>query len=137
MFKFSFLKFNPGLGLISTYQTSHKNVNCLFMVYTSIFIVFCEDLISNFLRNACLCFTGGHINPTVTFSLCLLGREPWRKFPVFFLAQTLGAFLGSGIIFGMYIGEFQDFISVVNNPHFSQSTSWVSLLQPKMKLLSL
>uniref|UniRef100_A0A671QVK0 Aquaporin-3 n=1 Tax=Sinocyclocheilus anshuiensis TaxID=1608454 RepID=A0A671QVK0_9TELE len=49
--------------------------------------------------------SGGHINPTVTFSLCLLGREPWRKFPVYFLAQTLGAFLGSGIIFGMYIGD--------------------------------
>uniref|UniRef100_A0A8C8CHI2 Aquaporin-3 n=1 Tax=Oncorhynchus tshawytscha TaxID=74940 RepID=A0A8C8CHI2_ONCTS len=43
--------------------------------------------------------------PTVTFALCLLGREPWRKFPVFFLFQTLGAFLGSGIIFGMYFGE--------------------------------
>lgn len=79
-------------------------------LYTSVVIVFCEDLISNvpfnLLRNAHLCFAGGHINPTVTFSLCLLGREPWRKFPVYFLAQTLGAFLGSGIIFGMYIGEF-------------------------------
>ncbi|KTG46031.1 hypothetical protein cypCar_00002426 [Cyprinus carpio] len=53
--------------------------------------------------------SGGHINPTVTFSLCLLGREPWRKFPVFFLAQTLGAFLGSGIIFGMYIDAIWDY----------------------------
>uniref|UniRef100_A0A8K9UVR4 Aquaporin 3b n=1 Tax=Oncorhynchus mykiss TaxID=8022 RepID=A0A8K9UVR4_ONCMY len=49
--------------------------------------------------------SGGHLNPTVTFPLCILGREPWRKFPVFFLFQTLGAFLGSGIIFGMYSGE--------------------------------
>uniref|UniRef100_A0A8C7WCW5 Aquaporin 3b n=1 Tax=Oncorhynchus mykiss TaxID=8022 RepID=A0A8C7WCW5_ONCMY len=48
--------------------------------------------------------SGGHLNPTVTFPLCILGREPWRKFPVFFLFQTLGAFLGSGIIFGMYSG---------------------------------
>ncbi|XP_048023265.1 aquaporin-3b [Megalobrama amblycephala] len=53
--------------------------------------------------------SGGHINPTVTFSLCLLGREPWRKFPVYFLSQTLGAFLGSGIIFGMYIDAIWDF----------------------------
>ncbi|XP_059906330.1 aquaporin-3-like [Gadus macrocephalus] len=45
---------------------------------------------------------GGHLNPTVTFALCLLGREPWRKFPVYFLFQTLGAFLGAGIIFGIY-----------------------------------
>ncbi|XP_050949390.1 aquaporin-3b [Labeo rohita] len=53
--------------------------------------------------------SGGHINPTVTFSLCLLGREPWRKFPVYFLAQTLGAFLGAGIIFGMYIDAIWDY----------------------------
>ncbi|XP_030209599.1 aquaporin-3 isoform X2 [Gadus morhua] len=46
--------------------------------------------------------SGGHLNPTVTFALCLLGRVPWRKFPVYFLFQTLGAFLGAGIIFGMY-----------------------------------
>uniref|UniRef100_A0A8C2D2I9 Aquaporin-3 n=2 Tax=Cyprinus carpio TaxID=7962 RepID=A0A8C2D2I9_CYPCA len=53
--------------------------------------------------------SGGHINPTVTFALCLLGREPWRKFPVYFLAQTLGAFLGSGIIFGMYFDAIWDY----------------------------
>ncbi|XP_023674113.1 aquaporin-3-like [Paramormyrops kingsleyae] len=46
--------------------------------------------------------SGGHLNPAVTFSLCLLGREKWRKFPVYFAFQTLGAFLGAGIIFGLY-----------------------------------
>ncbi|CAL8387437.1 unnamed protein product [Boreogadus saida] len=46
--------------------------------------------------------SGGHLNPAVTFALCLLGRVPWRKFPVYFLFQTLGAFLGAGIIFAMY-----------------------------------
>ena len=48
---------------------------------------------------------GGHLNPAVTFALCLLGREPWRKLPVYFLFQTLGAFLGAGIIFAMYSGR--------------------------------
>uniref|UniRef100_A0A8C3A4S4 Aquaporin 3b n=1 Tax=Cyclopterus lumpus TaxID=8103 RepID=A0A8C3A4S4_CYCLU len=42
---------------------------------------------------------GGHLNPAVTFSLCLLGREPWRKLPLFFFFQTLGAFLGAAIVF--------------------------------------
>lgn len=75
----------------------------------------CEDDILNELLGAgetfvqtlkivCV-FLGGHINPTVTFSLCLLGREPWKKFPVYFLAQTIGGFLGSGIIFSMYFGK--------------------------------
>uniref|UniRef100_A0A665V8I6 Aquaporin 3b n=1 Tax=Echeneis naucrates TaxID=173247 RepID=A0A665V8I6_ECHNA len=31
-------------------------------------------------------------------------REPWRKFSLFFLFQTLGAFMGSAIIFGIHSG---------------------------------
>ncbi|XP_062874384.1 aquaporin-3a [Trichomycterus rosablanca] len=50
--------------------------------------------------------SGGHLNPAVTFAVCLLGREKWRKFPVYFLFQTLGAFLGAGIIYGMYHDAF-------------------------------
>lgn len=46
--------------------------------------------------------SGGHLNPAVTFALCLLGRERWRKFPTYFLFQTIGAFFGAAIIFGMY-----------------------------------
>ncbi|XP_041091689.1 aquaporin-3-like [Polyodon spathula] len=46
--------------------------------------------------------SGGHLNPALTFAVCLLGREPWLKLPVYFLAQTVGAFLGAGVIFGMY-----------------------------------
>ncbi|XP_007895329.1 aquaporin-3-like [Callorhinchus milii] len=46
--------------------------------------------------------SGAHLNPAVTFALCLLAREPWIKFPLFSLAQILGGFLGAGIIFGLY-----------------------------------
>ncbi|XP_078106627.1 aquaporin-3-like [Sander vitreus] len=46
--------------------------------------------------------SGGHLNPAVTFALCLLGRERWRKFPMYFLFQTIGAFFGASIIFSMY-----------------------------------
>uniref|UniRef100_UPI003AAA9FC7 aquaporin-3b n=1 Tax=Centroberyx gerrardi TaxID=166262 RepID=UPI003AAA9FC7 len=53
--------------------------------------------------------SGGHLNPAVTFALCLLGREPWRKFPVFFFFQTLGAFLGSVIVFGLYFDALWDY----------------------------
>ncbi|KAM9394327.1 aquaporin-3-like [Pholidichthys leucotaenia] len=52
--------------------------------------------------------SGGHLNPAVTFALCLLGRERWRKFPVYFLFQTIGAFLGAAIIFGMYYDALWD-----------------------------
>nr|BAF63030.1 aquaporin [Dryophytes japonicus] len=46
--------------------------------------------------------SGGHLNPAVTFALCIMAREPWIKFPVYTLAQTLGAFLGAGIVYGLY-----------------------------------
>ncbi|XP_030048735.1 aquaporin-3 [Microcaecilia unicolor] len=46
--------------------------------------------------------SGGHLNPAVTFALCLLAKEPWVKFPIYCLAQTLGAFLGAGIVYGLY-----------------------------------
>uniref|UniRef100_A0A3Q3QHJ8 Aquaporin-3 n=1 Tax=Monopterus albus TaxID=43700 RepID=A0A3Q3QHJ8_MONAL len=46
--------------------------------------------------------SGGHLNPAVTFAACLLGRERWRKFPMYFLFQTIGAFFGASIIYAMY-----------------------------------
>ncbi|XP_061584957.1 aquaporin-3a [Cololabis saira] len=58
--------------------------------------------------------SGGHLNPAVTFSLCLLGRERWRKFPMYFLFQTIGGFFGAAIIFGMYYDAFWDFPGAFN-----------------------
>ncbi|XP_029365704.1 aquaporin-3-like [Echeneis naucrates] len=52
--------------------------------------------------------SGGHLNPAVTFALCLLGRERWKKFPMYFLFQTIGAFFGAAIIFGMYYDALWD-----------------------------
>ncbi|XP_048358482.1 aquaporin-3 [Sphaerodactylus townsendi] len=46
--------------------------------------------------------SGGHLNPAVTFAMCFMAREPWIKLPIYTLAQTLGAFLGAGIVFGLY-----------------------------------
>lgn len=50
-------------------------------------------------------FSGGHLNPAVTFALCVLGREPWKKFPMYFLFQTIGSFFGAAVIYAMYYGE--------------------------------
>ncbi|KAM4745453.1 aquaporin-3a [Anableps anableps] len=58
--------------------------------------------------------SGGHLNPAVTFALCLLGRERWRKFPMFFLFQTIGAFFGAAVIFGMYYDALWDYPGCFN-----------------------
>ncbi|XP_040818822.1 aquaporin-3 isoform X2 [Ochotona curzoniae] len=56
--------------------------------------------------------SGAHLNPAVTFAMCFLAREPWIKLPVYTLAQTLGAFLGAGIVFGLY---YDAILSFANN----------------------
>ena len=59
---------------------------------------------SDFL-NHLVFFTGGHINPAVSFAMCLFGRMKWFKFPFYVGAQFLGAFAGAATLFGVYYGE--------------------------------
>ncbi|XP_013774154.1 aquaporin-9-like [Limulus polyphemus] len=47
--------------------------------------------------------SGGHINPAVTVAFATLGKFPWRKVPVYLVAQHLGAFVASAIIYFNYI----------------------------------
>jgi aquaglyceroporin related protein, other eukaryote len=46
--------------------------------------------------------SGSHLNPAVTFACCVFRKFPWKKFPSYVLAQFLGAFLGSFIVYGNY-----------------------------------
>ncbi|XP_029431655.1 LOW QUALITY PROTEIN: aquaporin-9 [Rhinatrema bivittatum] len=46
--------------------------------------------------------SGGHINPAVSFAMCLTGKLKWRKFPFYVLAQMLGAMAGAAAVFGVY-----------------------------------
>ncbi|EFW18977.1 aquaporin [Coccidioides posadasii str. Silveira] len=47
--------------------------------------------------------SGGHINPAVTLAMCVYRKFPWRKFPVYVLAQCLGGFIASAIVYANYI----------------------------------
>ncbi|XP_051901655.1 aquaporin-9-like [Pristis pectinata] len=55
--------------------------------------------------------SGAHLNPAVSFSMCLLGRFQWRKLPFYMFFQTLGGFVGAAVVYGVH----HDGIYAVNN----------------------
>jgi len=46
------------------------------------------------------------MNPAVTLAFAVVRRIPWRKVPVYWTAQMLGAFVASACIYAVYYGEF-------------------------------
>ncbi|XP_041361147.1 aquaporin-7-like isoform X2 [Gigantopelta aegis] len=52
---------------------------------------------------------GGHINPSVTIAQACIGRFPWRKVPVYVLAQYCGSFVASVIVFFVYTDSLHNF----------------------------
>ncbi|XP_053449586.1 aquaporin-9 [Nycticebus coucang] len=53
--------------------------------------------------------SGGHINPAVSFAMCLFGRMKWLKFPFYVGSQFLGAFVGAATLFGIYYDGIMSF----------------------------
>lgn len=50
----------------------------------------------------CLGVSGAHLNPAVTFALGVVGRFPWLKVPFYWIAQFLGSFTASFIVYLYY-----------------------------------
>jgi MIP family channel proteins len=46
--------------------------------------------------------SGAHLNPAVTLALAVRRGFPWRKVPLFVLAQTAGAFAGAALVWLTY-----------------------------------
>ncbi len=50
--------------------------------------------------------TGGHINPAVTFALCIAGKTPWGAFIFYILGQFLGAMVGALLAWAAFKKQF-------------------------------
>jgi aquaglyceroporin related protein len=53
--------------------------------------------------------SGAYLNPAITFSNCLFRQLPWRRFPSYAVAQLLGGFVGSGIVYANYVNAIDQY----------------------------
>ena len=44
------------------------------------------------------------MNPALTLAFAAAKRLPWKKVPVYWTAQVLGAFVASACVYGVYYG---------------------------------
>jgi aquaglyceroporin related protein len=56
--------------------------------------------------------SGGHLNPAVTLASCVYRKFPWRKFPIYFIAQLLGAMCAAAVVYGNYKSAIDAFEGV-------------------------
>lgn len=61
-------------------------------------------LLLAFAHQLCCTGLGAHVNPAVSLAMVILGKLPLKKFPVYVVAQFLGAFAGSCAVYGLYYG---------------------------------
>uniref|UniRef100_A0A673ANM0 Aquaporin 10b n=1 Tax=Sphaeramia orbicularis TaxID=375764 RepID=A0A673ANM0_9TELE len=53
--------------------------------------------------------SGAHLNIVWSMGLCILGRHPWEKLPLYALSHILGAFLGAATVYLQYYDAIQVF----------------------------
>ncbi|PVI00333.1 aquaporin [Periconia macrospinosa] len=78
--------------------------------------------------------SGAYLNPAITFCSCLFRQLPWRRFPVYFIAQVLGAFVGSGIVYAVYypgIDYFEGGPGVRTVPPAKKATAGIFCTYPQ------
>jgi aquaglyceroporin related protein, other eukaryote len=52
--------------------------------------------------------SGAYLNPAITFANCYYRGLPWRRFPMYFLAQFLGGFVAAGVIYANYVNAINN-----------------------------
>ncbi|XP_041961644.1 aquaporin-10a [Alosa sapidissima] len=68
--------------------------------------------------------SGAHLNPAVSLSFCVLGQCSWKKLLPYSLAQLLGAYLASWLVYLVYydaIMEFSGGVLTVTGPNETAS----------------
>jgi len=75
--------------------------------------------------------SGAHLNPAVTIALAVRRGFPWRKVPVFALAQTAGAFVGAALVFLTYREAFAAFDGGIRQVQGTLGTAGIFATYPQ------
>jgi len=70
--------------------------------------------------------SGAHLNPAVTFANCVYRKFPWRKLPIYLIAQVLGCMCASAVVYGNYksaIDVFEGGAHIRTVPGFSNHST--------------
>jgi MIP family channel proteins len=75
--------------------------------------------------------SGAHLNPAVTLALAVRRAFPWRKVPIFTLAQIAGAFVAAAIVFFTYREAFAAFDGGVRHVDGAVGTAGIFATYPR------
>ena len=53
--------------------------------------------------------SGAYLNPAITLANCVFRGLPWRRFPMYFLAQFLGGFVAAGVLYANYVNAINNY----------------------------
>lgn len=56
--------------------------------------------------------SGAYLNPAITLAFCVYRGLPFRRWPVYLVAQFLGGFLAAGVVYANYIPSIDNYAGV-------------------------
>ncbi|XP_073234831.1 aquaporin-7-like [Porites lutea] len=76
--------------------------------------------------------SGANMNPALTLAFAAAKRLPWKKVPVYWTAQVLGAFVASACVYGVYYDALNEFDGGVRHVLGPKGTAgiWATYPQP-------
>ncbi|XP_054164603.1 aquaporin-10-like [Oppia nitens] len=79
--------------------------------------------------------SGGHVNPVVTLAVATLGKFPYRKIPHYFIAQYLGGFVASILVYLNFYSAINEYDGGIRSAFFnSTSTAGIMTTHPTLNL---
>ena len=75
--------------------------------------------------------SGAHLNPAVTIALAARRGFPWAKVPAYVIAQMIGAFVASALVFATYADAFNAFDGGLRQIDGVQGTANIFATYPK------